>query len=256
VKKILTAKISNQFGFMVICILGVVFAITSMVCWLIGSQNVPPKFVLNPNDLGVIRAVDQPWWRRYGDLVHGRKYMMLTFDDGPADRETNETILNVLKKHHAHAVFFTVCKNAMNAEGAENLKAVVAAGNILGNHTLTHSRLSEMTPDAVEREVVDCQKVLTDITGREVKLFRPPWGQHSSVLVDILKKHQLKEVLWLANSGDTWLHAPDKINALTVSEVSDNCIVLMHSNAVEARALDRSLTLLEEQGYEFVLAEE
>ena len=255
-RKILTAKISNQLGFLVLGGVGVIFSLFTMIFWIIGLKEAPPRFILDPMDSGRIMPVDQSWWRTAADGVHGRKYLMLTFDDGPANREINETILKVLEKHHAHAAFFTVCKNALSEEGAQNLKTLLAAGHVLANHSYSHAKLIDLGLDAVAQEVVQCQKTLADITGKEVKWFRPPWGQNSPALLETLETHKLQDVLWSANSGDSWLHNPADVTEITLAEVDDNSIVLMHSNRVEALALDESLTRLEAKGYRFVLAEE
>lgn len=254
-KKILTAKISDQYLYRAFFSVVLIALLAGAVFWLIGLPEPHHRFVLDPADQGRIQPIDLPWWRDYANRLHGRKFVMLTFDDGPGDREINETILRVLKKHHAPAAFFSVCRNARNEAGAQNLRAVAAAGHVVANHSFSHARLAEMPIGDLDREIVQCNQLLTDITGTQVNWFRPPWGQNSPAVLATLKAHHLRDVLWAANSGDSWLHSPEEVTRITMLEVSDNAIILMHSNEVEAKALDKSLTLLEEQGYRFVLAE-
>jgi peptidoglycan/xylan/chitin deacetylase (PgdA/CDA1 family) len=63
----------------------------------------------------------------------------------------------------------------------------------------------------------------------------------------------MQQVLWDANSGDTWLKTPDAIVRLAVHDVSyGGNVLLMHSRPLTADALDTLLTQLEQRGFQFV----
>ena len=62
----------------------------------------------------------------------------ITFDDGPSPRYTPQ-ILALLKQYHARATFFVLgCKVE---KYPAVIKAALAAGHELGNHTYSHPRL-------------------------------------------------------------------------------------------------------------------
>jgi hypothetical protein len=63
----------------------------------------------------------------------------------------------------------------------------------------------------------------------------------------------MQEVLWDANSEDSWLKRPDQILYWSLEETSNDSILLMHDSPTTAVALDRVLTSLERRGYRFVL---
>ena len=189
-------------------------------------------------------------------MLHGRHYLMLTFDDGPSDPATNMRILNILDEHHAHAVFFAICRRADLPGGPSVLQAIVAKGHVVGNHSYTHPHLPALTPDRLHEEVVKCTQRLEHITGHQVHWFRPPFGESSDRVKAELERDGMKEVMWEANSQDTWQKKPEQIEHWSTTQLSNGGILLMHSFATTADALDRTLTHLEKMGYRFVLAEE
>src|ERR1035437_6913950 len=63
----------------------------------------------------------------------------LTFDDGPNDAATPQ-LLEVLARHEVRATFFNMGNFARGRP--EIVRQVAAAGHVLGNHTMSHPRLS------------------------------------------------------------------------------------------------------------------
>src|SRR5690242_4916163 len=73
----------------------------------------PRRFVITPDSN--IEPARYPAWHRLGSWLEGRRYVLLTFDDGPYGDGVDEQILQVLQRHHAHAVFFLVCSHVTPA---------------------------------------------------------------------------------------------------------------------------------------------
>jgi cellulose synthase/poly-beta-1,6-N-acetylglucosamine synthase-like glycosyltransferase/spore germination protein YaaH/peptidoglycan/xylan/chitin deacetylase (PgdA/CDA1 family) len=96
----------------------------------------------------------------------------LTFDDGPDGRWTPK-ILDILKAKHVHATFFVIGENM---QGRPDLvQREVAEGNVVGNHTWTHPNIGA-TPDAqTSLEFNTTQRLFEVLTGRSMRLFRPPY---------------------------------------------------------------------------------
>ncbi|WP_170120178.1 hypothetical protein [Fulvimonas soli] len=63
----------------------------------------------------------------------------------------------------------------------------------------------------------------------------------------------MQQMLWNANSQDSWLKRPDQILFWSKEEVEGNAILLMHDKPHTAAVLDRILTELERRGAVFVL---
>ncbi|MDB5462364.1 MAG: polysaccharide deacetylase, partial [Phenylobacterium sp.] len=96
----------------------------------------------------------------------------LTFDDGPDPRWT-PAILDILKAKGVRATFFVIGENA--GSSPELVRREVAEGHDVGNHTFTHPNLS-VVPEQLERLELDTtRKLFESITGRSMRLFRPPY---------------------------------------------------------------------------------
>ena len=91
------------------------------------------------------------------------KYLALSFDDGP-NSTTESKMLDVLAKHKVPATFFLIGNN-INEETAENMKRALELGCEIGNHSLTHSRMSQMDEEQVKTEILATSKMIEQITG-------------------------------------------------------------------------------------------
>jgi cellulose synthase/poly-beta-1,6-N-acetylglucosamine synthase-like glycosyltransferase/peptidoglycan/xylan/chitin deacetylase (PgdA/CDA1 family)/spore germination protein YaaH len=98
--------------------------------------------------------------------------LALTFDDGP-DPEWTPQILDILKAKHVKATFFIIGENA--EAHPELVQRMVAEGHDVGNHTFTHPNLSDTPGPAVELELNATQRLFQALTGRSLRLFRPPY---------------------------------------------------------------------------------
>ncbi|MBN9319974.1 MAG: glycosyltransferase [Caulobacterales bacterium] len=106
---------------------------------------------------------------RYG--AHPGK-VALTFDDGPDPRWTAK-ILDILKAKHAHATFFVIGQNMQAEPGL--VAREVREGNVVGSHTWTHPNIGEIPVAEVGLELNATQRLFEVITGRSMRLFRPPY---------------------------------------------------------------------------------
>lgn len=100
------------------------------------------------------------------------KKLALTFDDGP-DPEWTPQILDILKEKHVPATFFDVGDNA--EANPDLVEREVAEGHEVGSHTFTHPNLSVTPAEAVKLELNATQRLFEALTGRSLRLFRPPY---------------------------------------------------------------------------------
>ncbi len=107
--------------------------------------------------------------RRVGALP---KKLALTFDDGP-DPEWTPAILSILKQKKVTATFFMI-GSAMEAHPGL-VQRVLADGHEVGNHTYTHPNLADTPPAAVRLELNATQRLFQALTGRSMRLMRPPY---------------------------------------------------------------------------------
>ena len=84
--------------------------------------------------------------------------ILFTFDDGPHPTLT-PIILNILKEHNIHAIFFVIGKNA--EENPEIIKRIIANGHQIGIHTYSHSgNFPLLKTKDIENELKQTQKII------------------------------------------------------------------------------------------------
>jgi cellulose synthase/poly-beta-1,6-N-acetylglucosamine synthase-like glycosyltransferase/peptidoglycan/xylan/chitin deacetylase (PgdA/CDA1 family) len=103
----------------------------------------------------------------------------LTFDDGP-DPQWTPLILDVLRRHHAHATFFVIGSKVN--EYPDLTRRIVAEGHELGVHTFTHSELSTLPGWRRHLEVTLTQNAIAAATGRLATLLRPPYSSENDAV--------------------------------------------------------------------------
>jgi cellulose synthase/poly-beta-1,6-N-acetylglucosamine synthase-like glycosyltransferase/spore germination protein YaaH/peptidoglycan/xylan/chitin deacetylase (PgdA/CDA1 family) len=107
--------------------------------------------------------------QRYG--FHPGK-VAITFDDGPDSRWTPK-ILDILKAKKAKATFFVIGENM--ARFPNLVAREVREGQMVGGHTWTHPNIGETPVAQTEIELNATQRLFETITGRSMRLFRPPY---------------------------------------------------------------------------------
>ena len=110
------------------------------------------------------------------------KIVALTYDDGPSKVSTAD-LLEVLKKHDAHATFFVNGNHAL--ENKELISAIVEQGSEIGNHTLDHVWLSKVDEAEALRQVIGNEHLLRFLSGQEgIMPLRPPYGDINQTILD------------------------------------------------------------------------
>jgi peptidoglycan/xylan/chitin deacetylase (PgdA/CDA1 family) len=84
----------------------------------------------------------------------------------------------------------------------EIVRAVAAAGHLVGNHTMTHPLLLIRPPQIVRQELRDCNAALEDALGAPVRWFRPPHGGRRPDVLRAARDLGLTPVLWNAMGYD------------------------------------------------------
>jgi peptidoglycan/xylan/chitin deacetylase (PgdA/CDA1 family) len=151
---------------------------------------------------GLVYASVWPTSQIFGKtLIAGpdAREIALTFDDGPNDAATPE-LLEVLARHGIRATFFMIGNFARQRPWI--VRDVIRAGHLIGNHTMSHPKLSMQPVSRVRFELAECKAVLESITGTAVEYFRPPFGARRPVVLKIARELGLTPVLWNVTGYD------------------------------------------------------
>ena len=175
----------------------------------------------------------------------------LTFDDGPHLIYTEE-LLDGLKERKVCATFFLIGKNI---EGKEELvRRMEEEGHLIGNHTYHHVKLTGISEDQAEQEILETCEKISEVTGTYTSFVRPPFGEWKKNLDFEIT---MIPVSWNVDSRDWTTQNSEKIVKRVVKDVDEGDIILMHDifeSSVQA-ALE-IIDILSGQGYEFVTVDE
>ena len=182
------------------------------------------------------------------------KILYLTFDAGYENGNT-PAILEALKKHQAPAVFFAV--GNFIKDNPDLIKRMITEGHIVGNHTMTHPDMSQISSmESFQKELEGVEELYTSVTGEPMtKFYRPPRGVYSTENLSMAKElgystffWSLAYVDWIQDQQPTKEAAFDKL----LKRIHPGAVVLLHStSSTNAQILDELLTKWEEMGYHF-----
>lgn len=181
-----------------------------------------------------------------------KKELAVTFDAAWGCEDLDE-ILSILKKHKVKATFF------MTGEWVEKypeaVKKMREAGHDLGNHGDGHKHMNSLSMEQCQQEIQGAHEKVKELTGYEMTLFRPPYGEYNNTVIQAAELCGYYSIQWSIDSLD-WKDYGVETMIRTVCEhksLENGGIILLHNGAKYTKdALDKILTNLETQGYQFV----
>ncbi len=180
------------------------------------------------------------------------KKVALSFDAAWGNEDTKK-IMDILKKHDIHVTFFMT--GGWVESFPEDVKMIAEAGHDLGNHSENHKQMSQLSKEECVEEIMKVHERVKELTGKEMTLFRPPYGDYNDTLIDVVSECNYHTIQWDVDSLDWKDYGADSI-IKTVCEhkhLGNGSIILCHNGAkYTAQALDTLITNLKGQGYEIV----
>ena len=115
--------------------------------------------------------------------------------------------------------------------------------------------MSQLSDSECQSELMSVHNKVKQLTGYEMFLFRPPFGDYDNHVVENAEKCGYYPIQWDVDSLDWKDYGVDSI-IQTVTQnkhLGKGSIILCHNGAkYTAQALDSMITTLQSQGYEFV----
>ena len=113
--------------------------------------------------------------------------------------------------------------------------------------------MSKLDKATMQRELSTSKEAIENITGKTVKVFRPPYGDYNDALVETAEEMGLYTIQWDVDSLDWKNLSAKEIYNRVVPKVKNGSIVLFHNNGLHtAEALPDIIDALRNAGYEFV----
>jgi len=174
----------------------------------------------------------------------------LTFDDGPHP-EFTPALLDLLARHRARASFFVV--GARVDEFPEIVRRIVADGHTVGTHTYDHIEITRLRGEALATELGRGRRALSQATGVDSPLFRPPRGRVDWSRLRAVARLGYVTVHWSRTYSDYRLDGPGPLRArITASPMRAGDIVLLHDhNPHTLAALETAIPEAQARGLAF-----
>ncbi|MFE1083138.1 polysaccharide deacetylase family protein [Brevibacterium sediminis] len=148
----------------------------------------------------------------------------LTYDDGPGEAKTEQTILDAADEANIRLTYFFLGKNT--DAFPEVAERIISAGHEVDDHTFSHVQMDKTSSATIRRELDRTDRSLRSVGVKDEPLVRPPYGA-----LDKRAAHALggPAIIWDVDTGD-WQHRDAKKTVRRVQSLTrPGSIVLMHS---------------------------
>ncbi len=180
------------------------------------------------------------------------KKVALSFDAAWGNEDTH-ALLDILAAYDVHVTFFMT--GGWIESYPDDVKAILAAGHDLGNHSENHKQMSRLDSGECIEELMGPHKKVEELTGYNMCLFRPPYGDYNDNLIKSAESCGYYTIQWSVDSLDWKDYGADNIvsTVLNHKNLDNGAVILMHNGARYTKdALERVIVGLMEQGYTIV----
>ncbi|MFF8596252.1 polysaccharide deacetylase family protein [Streptomyces sp. NPDC015220] len=185
---------------------------------------------------------------------HGARGVNITIDDGP-DPVWTPQVLQVLRDNGVKATF---CMVGPQAKAHPDLvRAVVAAGHRLCDHTVSHDTAMDHKSQAYQsQQILDAERMITEASGGVRPMYyRAPGGAFTPYSRSLAASHGMRPLGWNVDSKDFERPGAAAMVATVKREISNGPTVLFHDaggdRSQTVTALREVLPWLKQQGYSF-----
>jgi len=207
------------------------------------------KYLYNP-PLVVKKIFNDFCWNTKNGKV------LLTFDDGP-NPGTTEIILKKLSEEKIKALFFCVGENVQKYPAL--VKEMLKEGHAFGNHTFNHKILKSLTIEEKDYQISTVNKIFKDQFDIKLKYFRPSHGRFQLSTSSLMKKHQLKNIMWSLLTYD-YKNDLSIVKFAVEKYLKSNSIIVLHDSNKSKNIILDSISFIadevEKRNYQFGEAKE
>ncbi len=176
----------------------------------------------------------------------------ISFDAAWGNDDT-QNLLDILEKYNVKTTFFLV--GGWVERYPDDVKRIAEAGHDIGNHSTTHPHMTKLSKQQAVDELMITHQQVKELTGKDMNLFRPPFGDYDERLLDIANECGYYTIQWDVDSLDWKEYGVDQQlkTVLEDKDLGSGSIVLLHNNAKHtAEALEPTIKGLMDKGFEIV----
>ncbi|TMW73034.1 polysaccharide deacetylase family protein [Alteribacter natronophilus] len=185
------------------------------------------------------------------DEENDEQVVLLTIDDVPDEHgvEMAETLAEL----EAGAIFFVNGHFLNSEEGREQLQAIHNLGFEIGNHTMNHPNMSNLSEEEQYAEIVELNDLIEEITGERPRFYRAPFGVNTDYSKELIEEKGMQWMNWTYgyDFDADYMEAEPLAEIMVETELLRNgANLLMHDRSFTSEALEQIVTGLRENGYE------
>lgn len=182
------------------------------------------------------------------------KCIALTFDDGPGPH--TERLLGMLSSKGARATFF-VTGSMVRANPGVARRIANTPGMEIANHSSTHPQLNRVGSAQLRREIIGNHATIREVTGKDVTVFRPPYGARNSAVDAMAAEAGEAVIMWDVDTDDWRTRNATSTRRAVAEQARSGSIVLMHDiHSPTVDAVPGIIADLQGQGYVLVTVSE
>lgn len=202
---------------------------------------------------------------KYDAIYRGNKaekVVYLTFDCGYEYRTAEgkysvgvtNVILDVLKEKNVPGTFF-VTGDYLKTD-IDIVRRMLNEGHIVGNHTMHHPRMTQVTAEEFVKEIKDSNDLLKSQipSAPDMIFYRPPGGAANEWTLALAHEMGLKTTFWSSTEPDfDPANQPDPVVTLNNDKVKlhNGCVYLLHAVSItNAEILGELIDYIRAEGYE------
>ena len=175
------------------------------------------------------------------------KQVAISFDAAWGADKTKQ-IVDICKEYNVKATFFLV--GFWVDKYGDMVEYIDANGFEIGTHSNTHPDMVNLSVTDQKLELTKSIDIIKNITGKEVELFRAPYGSYNNSLLDTAESLGLKTIQWDVDSLDWKGLSAEAITTRILNNVKNGSIILCHNNSDHIiDALPMILDRLSKKGY-------
>lgn len=181
------------------------------------------------------------------------KVVLLTIDDAPEHYSVE--MAEILHELNVGAIFFVNGHFLETKEGQEKLRKIYELGFEIGNHTMHHPNLSQLSPQEQRKEITELNDVIEQLIGERPRFFRAPFGVNTDISDKVVKEEGMVAMNW--TYGYDWEEEYQDAQSLTEIMTTtplliEGANILMHDRKWTKEALADIVTGLQDQGFKIV----
>lgn len=162
-----------------------------------------------------------------------------------------DAILQVLEKKQVKITFFIVGEWA--EKNPEAVKKIYEAGHEIGTHSNTHPHVNNLSYEENQKEIESSVKVIKNITGGEIKLYRLPYGEYNNTVVEAAEKAGYYCIQWNRDTLDYEGLTGEQMWKRLEDKLQNGDIILSHNGTAHtADSLEMLIENIKAKGFEIV----